>query len=142
MRSFNKVMLYGNLTSDPEVKMSKNSNNFTTFSIATNRDWKDKDGELVSETDFHRIVAFGRLGEVVARYLKKGAPILVAGRLSSRSYLNAEGEKRYATEVVLDDFNFIPHQRSNGTSPEDEEVREAVEAEQAEAVVEEVIASV
>lgn len=107
-RSFNKVMLYGNLTSDPEVRPTKTGRSFTTFSIATNRDWKTKDSELVSETDFHKIVAFGKLGEIVGKHLKKGHPILVSGRLHNRSYETNEGGKRHITEVVIDDFNFLP----------------------------------
>lgn len=100
-------MLYGNLTSDPEVRQTKTGGALTTFSLATNRDWKNKDGEVVSETDFHKVVAFGKLGEIVGTYLKKGRPVLVCGRLSNRSYVNKEGSKRYVTEVILDDFNFL-----------------------------------
>ena len=107
MRSFNKVMLYGNLTSDPEIKQTKTGGSFTTFSLATNRDWKNKEGVMVSETNFHKIVAFGHLGEIVGKYLKKGRPVLVSGRLSNRSYLAKDGAKRYVTEIVLDDFNFL-----------------------------------
>lgn len=107
MRGFNKVMLCGNLTSDPEVIPTKNGSSFTTFSLATNRDWKDKEGNVVSHTDFHKVVAFKKLGEIVGTYLKKGYPVLVSGRLSNRSYVAKDGNKRYVTEVILDDFNFM-----------------------------------
>lgn len=107
MRSFNKVMLYGNLTADPEVRVAKNGRPFSTFSIATNGGWKNKDGERVAQTDFHKIIAFGKLGEITGTYLKKGRPVLVSGRLSNRSYETDKGEKRYITEVVMDDFNFL-----------------------------------
>lgn len=100
-------MLHGRLTSDPDMKPAKNGRVVTTFSLATNRDWTNKEGTRVTETDFHRIVAFGKLGEVVGTYLKKGRPVLVSGRLTNRSYLNEKGEKRYITEIVLDDFNFL-----------------------------------
>ena len=107
MRSFNKVMLHGRLTSDPEVKASQKGQTITVFSVATNRDWKNKDGEVISHTDFHRVVAFGKLGDIVGKYLKKGLPVLLSGRLSNRSYMAADGGKRYITEVVMDDFNFL-----------------------------------
>lgn len=112
MRNFNNVMLYGNLTADPEFKTGKkNGKQFATFFIATNRNWKDKTGQIISETDFHRIVAFGKLGEITGTYLKKGSPVLVSGRLTSRSYIDKEGIKRYITEVVLEDFSFLPSGR-------------------------------
>lgn len=121
MRSFNKVMLYGNLTSDPEVKPTKTGRSLTTFSLATNRDWKNKEGELISETDFHKVVAFGKLAEIVGTYLKKGRPVLVCGRLRNRSYISSkDGGKRYVTEVVLDDFNFLSSGRRK--KPEDASV--------------------
>lgn len=107
MRGFNKVMLYGNLTADPEVRLAKNGKPFSTFSIATNRGWKNKEGEKVSQTSFHKIVAFGKLGEITGTYLKKGRPVLACGRLNTRSYSTEEGSKRYVTEIVLDDFNFL-----------------------------------
>lgn len=121
MKSFNKVMLYGNLTSDPEVKPTKTGRNLVAFSLAVNRDWKNKNGEVVSETDFHRIVAFGKLGEIVATYLKKGRPVLVCGRLNNRSYVNEEGAKRYITEIVLDDFNFLSRGRAQKEEKKTEE---------------------
>ncbi len=101
-------MLYGNLTSDPEPIPTKTGRAMVTFSLATNRDWKNREGTMVSETDFHKIVAFGKLGEIVGNYLKKGRPVIVSGRLSNRSYQTKEGAKRYVTEVVMDDFNFLP----------------------------------
>lgn len=107
MKSLNTVMLLGNLTADPENIATKTGRPMVAFSIATNRDWKNKEGQVVSGTDFHKIVAFGKLGEVVGTYLKKGQPVLVSGRLSNRSYTNREGAKRYVTEVVLNDFNFL-----------------------------------
>lgn len=100
-------MLHGRLTSDPEVKPAKNGSHVTTFSLATNRNWKNREGELISHTDFHRVVAFGKLAEITGTYLKKGRPVLVAGRLTNNSYTAKDGGKRYFTEVVLEDFNFL-----------------------------------
>lgn len=127
-------MLYGNLTSDPEMRTGKTGTAFTTFSLATNRGWKNKDGEKVSETDFHKVVAFGKLGEIVGTYLKRGAPVLVCGRLSNRSYINKEGSKRYTTEVVLDDFNFLSSGRRLKKTGEKATSSEATTYEEAEAV--------
>lgn len=116
-------MLYGNLTSDPEVRAAKSGGSFTTFAIATNSDWKNKEGAVVSETNYHKIVAFGKLGEIVGTYLKKGRPVLVCGRLNNRSYETKEGSKRYVTEVVLDDFNFLPSGRKAAAKKSSAEVQ-------------------
>lgn len=120
MRSFNKVMLYGNLTSDPEVIPTKDGGTFSAFSLATNRDWKDKDGKTISQTDFHKVVAFKKLGEIVGKYLKRGCPVLVSGRLSNRSYMAKDGNKRYVTEVILDDFNFLSSRKKRLESEQKE----------------------
>lgn len=100
-------MLHGNLTADPEVKPAQNGRNVVTFSLATSRDWKNQTGERVHQTDFHKVVAFGKLGDIVSTYLKKGYPVLLSGRLSNRSYVAKDGNKRYVTEVVMEDFNFL-----------------------------------
>lgn len=112
MRSFNKVMLYGNLTADPAVIPTKNGKPMVSFTIAADRGWKNKNGDAVS-TDFHRVVAFGKLAEITGTYLKKGRPVLVSGRLENRSYLAKDGGKRYVTEVILDDFNFLSSGRKS-----------------------------
>lgn len=107
MSGFNKVMLYGNLASDPEARTGKSGQPFSTFSIATDRHWKNKEGEDVSQTNFHKVVAFGHISEIVGKYLKKGRAVMVCGRLNNRSYMTNAGAKRYVTEVVMDDFNFL-----------------------------------
>ena len=117
-------MLHGRLTADPELRPAKNGSHVATFSIATNRDWKTKEGEVLAHTDFHKIVAFGKLGEIVATYLKKGRAVLVAGRLNNTSYVAKDGGKRYVTEVVLEDFNFL----ASGKKAEKGEEKEAVAA--------------
>lgn len=103
----NKVLLVGNLTADPQIIPTKTGTSMSTFSVAVNRGWKNKDGEKVSETDFHKVVAFGKLGEITGTYLKKGRKVLVSGRLKNGSYTAKDGSKRYTTEVVMDDFNFL-----------------------------------
>lgn len=102
-RSVNKVMLIGNLGRDAETKFTPSGQARTTFSIATTRQWKDRQtGENKEQTDWHNIVAWGK--ERVAEYLKKGKQIYVEGRLTTRSYENNEGKTTYITEVVVDDI--------------------------------------
>ena len=100
MRSFNKVMLHGNLTSDPDSIQTKSGRAMTAFSVATNSDWTKKDGEKVSETDFHRIVAFGKLAEIVTKHLHKGRAVLVSGRLRNRAYEAKEESCRRTTDSL------------------------------------------
>ena len=105
-RSLNKVMLIGNLGRDPELKATPSGSQVATFSIATNRKWKDKNGELQEETQWHNIVAWGPPAEFLATYLKKGSRLYVEGRLTHRSWEDQSGQKRYMTEVVVE--NFVP----------------------------------
>ena len=134
MGNFNKVMLHGNLTSDPEVIPTKNGKPLTTFSVAVDRNWKSSGGEKLSETSFHKVVAFGKLGEIAGTYLKKGRPVLVCGRLNNRSYLTKEGAKRYVTEIVMEDFNFLSRGKKDA-KPKEKEVEEQ-EPEEMEELVE------
>jgi len=111
----NKVMLYGNLTRDPEVRSMPNGNQVTNFSIATNRVYKDRDGNNQEQTEFHNVVVFGRQAETVAQYLKKGSSAYVEGRLQTRSWDDKEsGKKQYRTEVVADRVQFGPRGGSSG----------------------------
>jgi len=108
----NKVILYGNLTRDPELKALPSGSQVTNFSVATNRVWKDKDGNRQESADYHNIVVFGRQAETVAQYLKKGSGAYVEGRLQTRSWEDQDGKKNYRTEVVADRVQFGP--RSDG----------------------------
>jgi single-strand DNA-binding protein len=103
-RSLNKVMLIGNLGRDPELKALASGSHVTTFTMATNRRWKGKDGEMQEETQWHNIVAWAQRAEFIATYLKKGSKIYVEGRLTHRSWEDPNGQKHYATEVVVEDF--------------------------------------
>ncbi len=115
--NFNKVMLLGNLTADPKPVTTKTGRAMVTFSVAVDNDWKNREGQVIAETDFHKVVAFGKLGEIIGTYLKKGNPILLSGRLRNRSYETNEGTKRYTTEVVLDDFNFLSRGKKDTAMP-------------------------
>ncbi|MEO6761074.1 MAG: single-stranded DNA-binding protein [Candidatus Saccharimonadales bacterium] len=105
-RSFNQVILMGNLTRDPELRSIPSGQQVCNFGLALNRSYKGADGNWQEATDFIDIVAWGPLGERVAQYLSKGRPCLVNGRLQSRSW-EADGQKRSKVEVVAQDVTFL-----------------------------------
>ena len=111
----NKVMLYGNLTRDPELRALPSGMNVCNFSVATNRVYRDRDGKKQEQTDFHNVVVFGRQADTVAQYLKKGSSVFVEGRLQTRSWDDkTSGEKKYRTEVVADRVQFGPRAGGGG----------------------------
>jgi single-strand DNA-binding protein len=114
-RSFNQVILMGNLTRDPELRQTPNGSNVCSFSLALNRSYKGADGNWQEATDFIDVVAWGPLGERVAQYLSKGRPCLVNGRLQSRSW-EQDGQKRSKVEVNAQDVTFLggPGEGGNG----------------------------
>ena len=105
-RSFNQVILMGNLTRDPELRQIPSGQNVCSFGLALNRSYKGSDGEWKEATDFIDIVAWGPLGERVAQYLTKGRPALVSGRLQYRSW-EQDGQKRSKVEVIAQDVTFL-----------------------------------
>lgn len=105
-RSFNQVILMGNLTRDPELRQTPNGQSVASFSLALNRSYKGADGNWQEATDYIDVVAWGPLGERVAQYLTKGRPCLVNGRLQSRSW-EQDGQKRSKVEVVAQDVTFL-----------------------------------
>jgi len=108
----NKALIIGNLTRDPELKSLPSGIQVCTFSVATNRVYKDKEGNKQESSEFHNIVAFGRQGELVAQYLKKGSSALIEGRLQTRSW-EQDGTKRYRTEIVADRVQFGDRKSGN-----------------------------
>ncbi|UCC66412.1 MAG: single-stranded DNA-binding protein [Deltaproteobacteria bacterium] len=100
MLGVNKAILVGNLGADPEVRYSSTGTAVTSFRMATSENWTTKEGERETRTEWHRVVAFGKLGEICAEYLTKGRQVYVEGRLRSRSWEDKEGNKRWVTEVV------------------------------------------
>ena len=103
----NKAILIGNLTRDPELKAIASGNKVCTFSIATNRTYKDSNGVRQEKTDYHNIVVWGKTAENVATYMKKGSQILVEGRMETRSWDDAAtNTKKYRTEVIADTVQF------------------------------------
>ena len=104
MRSVNKVIIIGNLTRDPEMRQTPNGQNVTTFGIATNREWVTKESERKNSAEFHECVAWSRLAEICANYLKKGNLIYIEGYLKTRSWDTPEGIRKFKTEVVIQDM--------------------------------------
>ncbi len=105
----NKAIIIGNLTRDPEIRALPSGMQVCSFSVATNRVWKDKDGNKKESADFHNIVVFGRQAETCNQYLKKGQSVLVEGRIQTRSWDDkTSGEKKYRTEIVADRVQFGP----------------------------------
>ena len=96
----NKAILIGHLGRDPEVRYTPSGVAVANFSIATSETWTNKDGEKETRTEWHRIVAFGRLGEICGEYLSKGRQIYIEGRIQTRDWEDREGIKRYTTEIV------------------------------------------
>lgn len=105
-------MVYGNLTRDPEMKALPSGQQVTSFSLATNRVWKDKAGAKQESVDYHNIVMFAKLAELAAQYLKKGSGVFIEGRMQTRSWDDATG-KKYRMEIVADTMQFGP--RASGT---------------------------
>ncbi|MEN9913125.1 MAG: hypothetical protein RLY66_533 [Candidatus Parcubacteria bacterium] len=102
----NKAFIIGNLTRDPELKALPSGIKVCSFSLATNRSFKDKEGTRQDSTEYHNITAFGRTGELVAQYLKKGSQAYVEGRLQTRSWDGKDGEKKYRTEIIAETVQF------------------------------------
>lgn len=112
----NVAILVGNLTKDPEIRELPGGTSVASFSIATNRVWKDKNGQKQESADYHNVVVFGNQAKSVAQYLAKGAQVLVEGRMQTRSWDGADGQKKYRTEVVADKVTFGNKSRS-GAAP-------------------------
>jgi single-strand DNA-binding protein len=110
----NKALVIGNLTRDPEMRSLPSGVQVTSFSVATNRVWKDKNGAKQESADYHNIVVFGRQAETVAQFLRKGSSVLVEGRMQTRSWDGPDGKKNYRTEIVADRVQFGP--RGSGAS--------------------------
>jgi single-strand DNA-binding protein len=112
-KGFNKVILMGNLTRDPETRTIPSGQTVTNFGLAVNRTWRNADGQTQENVSFIDCVAWAKTGEILAQYLQKGRPVLVSGRLEQRSW-EQDGQKRSKVEVVVEDFNFIDSRGGEG----------------------------
>ena len=109
----NKALIIGNLTRDPEMRALPSGIKVTSFSLATNRSWKDANGARQDATEFHNVVAFAKPAELIAQYCKKGSSLYVEGRMQTRSW-EKDGEKKYRTEIVVENFQFGPRPTGAG----------------------------
>lgn len=124
----NRVMLLGNMTRDPELKSLPSGIKVVSGSLATNRTFKDQNGMKKEQVEYHNIVAFGKVAELIAQYSKKGASLYVDGRMTTRSWDAADGQKKYRTEVIVENFQFGPRKdgaSSTGTYQKDESAPKA-----------------
>lgn len=112
--NFNRAIVLGNLTRDPEVRTTPNGQTVATFGIATNRIWKDQTGNKQQQVEFHNIVAFGRLGEICSQYLKKGGLVLIEGRIQTRTWQGQDAVKRYRTEIIAENMQLGPRNSGMG----------------------------
>lgn len=116
-KGINKVILIGNLGADPEVRYMPNGNAVANASIATSEAWKDKaSGESQERTEWHRVVFYNRLAEIVGEYLKKGAKVYVEGKLRTRKWEDKDGKERYTTEIIADSMQMLDGRSTGGTS--------------------------
>jgi len=117
----NKVMVIGNITRDPDLRTTPSGQSVASFSVATNRVWKDPgSGERRESAEFHNVVAWGKLAEICGQYLRKGSKIYVEGRLQTRSWQGQDGNKRYTTEIVMENMIMLdrrPQGSFNASAP-------------------------
>ena len=115
MASVNKVILIGNLGRDPEVRYNPNGGAWCTISLATTRNWKNREtGERQEETEWHRVVFNDRLAEIAGEYLKKGRPVYVEGRLKTRKWQDKDGKDTYTTEIVAENMQLLGGREGGG----------------------------
>ncbi len=110
--NLNKVMIIGNLTRDPEIRSTPNGAQVASFSVATSQVWADQNGQKQERTEFHNLVAWRKLAEIVGQYMHKGSKVYVEGRLQTRDWAGQDGVKRYRTEIIVD--NLIMLDRAGG----------------------------
>ena len=134
-RSLNRVQLIGNLTRDPELRYTPSGTAVCTFGLATNRSWTTETGEKKEEAEFHKIVAWNKLGELCSQLLAKGRKVYLEGRIAYRKFTNKEGIEQNSTEIVIDDMMILDPKREGassfeGTAPKEEpKVKPAPKAE-------------
>jgi len=109
MKSVNKIVLVGTLAADPEVRQSQKGTTITTFPVATNRDFTSN-GEKKKVTDFHRVVAWAKLGEICGKYLEKGKAVYIEGMVLNRAY-EKDGERKYVTEIRAEEVNMLSYKK-------------------------------
>ena len=128
MRGINKVILLGNVGREPELRQTRDGRSIATFSLATNRSYLNKSGEREEETEWHRVVSFGRLADVCGQYLEKGRPVYLEGKIHTHQWADKEGNSRNTTEILLDTLQLLNKgsRREQGQQPPSPIMSEAV----------------
>ena len=116
MAGINKVILVGNLGKDPEIRHTPQGNAVANLNLATSESWTDKSGQKQERTEWHRIVAWGKLAELCSKYLQKGRQVYVEGKLQTRAWDDKDGNKRYTTEILATTVQFLGGQAGAGAS--------------------------
>ncbi len=117
--NLNKVFLIGRLTADPQIRTTPSGDQVATFSLATNRNWTDRNGQRKEATEYHNLVVWGRQAEIVNQFLKKGGLVFVEGRLQTRSWEGKDGQMRKTTEIIGERIQLGPRKMA-ATAPEEE----------------------
>lgn len=115
--NLNKVMLVGRLTRDPEIRNTPSGQSVATMSLATNRFWKDKNGQKQDKTEFHNVVLWGRLAEIAGQYLTKGQEAFIEGRMETRKYTGKDGVERRVTEVIAENMQLGSRAQGSSSAP-------------------------
>lgn len=137
MKSLNRVQLIGRLGKNPEVRYTANGSAVANFSLATNESWTGKDGQKNERTEWHNIVAWGKLGEICGEYLTKGKQIYIEGRLTTRSWEDKDGNKRYTTEIRAENMIMLGGPGSgSGSSPASDHIATENEAQSSASTIE------
>ena len=121
VRSLNKVMLIGNLTRDPEIRYTTGGATVVSFGLATNKSWKNPEGEIQESTEFHNIVAWSKMAEICQQLLAKGMKVYIEGSLNTRSWEDDSGTTKYKTEVRVDEMILLDSKGKPGAGIEDQE---------------------
>jgi single-strand DNA-binding protein len=127
--NLNKAMILGNLTRDPESRTTPSGQTVTTFGVATNRFYTDQNKQKQQKVEFHNIVAWGRLGDICAQYLKKGQLVFVEGRIETRSWDAQDGTKKFRTEIIADNMQMGPKVGAGAGAERQEKAPQAREEE-------------
>lgn len=139
MRNINKVILIGNLTRDPELRQTPTGQQVCTFGLATNREWVTRDTRKLSSAEFHECVAWAKLAEVCAKYLKKGKLVYVEGYLKTRNWDLPDGTRKFRTEIIVQDMimlekrkkeeeGYVPHEEASNAGEEEMEISKKTES--------------
>lgn len=120
----NKASIIGNLGNDPDMRYTQSDTAVCNISVATTERWKNKDGERVEETEWHRVVAFGKLAEIMGEYLRKGSQVYIEGKIKTEKYTDKEGIERYSTKIYANEMKMLGGRRDEGGQREEHPVRE------------------